>query len=87
MKNNVKYWLVGVLVFVVSFVFAAPYFAARTLPYVGGYGMGPMMMGGWGMHGGFGWFGGPGMLAMGIFPLLLLGLIVAGIVWAVRSSR
>ena len=99
MNQTLKYVLIGVLVFVVAFVVALPFFGVGSTaaswgtygcPAYGhgfrGWGMGPRMMGGWGMSGAFGWLGGLMILRMWLLPLLILGLIVAGIVWVIRSQ-
>lgn len=93
MKNYWKYILVGALVFGLSFSVAMSFFGAGTFgrfasPYGQGFnswGMGSHMMGGWGMHGISGFFGGFWMLGMWLIPLLTLGLIITGIVWLIRS--
>jgi hypothetical protein len=64
----------------------------------GAWGMGSgMMRGGWGFPGmtlapaastgvgGFGLFGGLMMLGMFLYPLLILGLIAAGVYWLVKT--
>ncbi len=84
MKNSGKYILIGILVFVTSFAFSVPFFGRTAYPCANGFSGSPMM-GSWGMHSGFGWFGGLGMFAMWLVPLLTLGLIIAGIVWLVKS--
>ncbi len=84
MKNSGKYILIGILVFVASFALSMPFFGRAAYPYANGFG-GGSMMGTWGMHSGFGWFGGLGMIAMWLVPLLTLGLVIAGIVWIVKS--
>lgn len=92
MKNNWKYILVGFLIFVVAFASAMPFFGAvrfGSYAYPQGqssWTMGSRMMGGgWGAHGLFGLFGGFGILGMWLIPLLILGLIVAGIIWVIQT--
>lgn len=78
-------WIIGIAVvlIVASIIFSTvmSFFFPRT----GGYGMmgsyGPGMMGGFGMP-----FFGPGMIAMLLWPVLIIGLIVLGVVWLVRSG-
>ena len=78
-------WIIGIAVvlIVASIIFSMvmPFFFPRT----GGYGMmGPGysgMMGGYGMP-----FFGIGMIAMLLWPALVIGLIVLGMVWLVRST-
>lgn len=84
MKNSGKYILIGILVFVGSFALSMPFFGRTAYPCASGFG-GGSMMGGWGMHNGLGWFGGLGMFTMWLFPILILGLIITGIVWVVKS--
>lgn len=98
MNNTLKYILVGALVFALVFFVALPFFGGNIAPWATGcgwnrggtvWGMGSgMMWDGWGfpgMGGGFGLFGGLMMLGMFLFPLLILGLIVAGIFWFVSN--
>ncbi len=79
-------WIIGIAVvlMVVAIIFSiiAPFFFPRT----GGYGMmGPGMMGS-GMMGGLGLSTfGPGMITMLLWPVLIIGLIVLGVVWLVRN--
>jgi hypothetical protein len=92
MKNNSKYILVGVLVFIIAFVATLSFtgtgtFGSYARPFGHGWGMGSHMMGGWGISGIFGLFGGFGMLGMWLIPLLTLGLIVAGIVWVIQTTN
>ncbi len=89
MKTNYKYILVGVLVFVIAFVATLSFsgtgmFGSHARPIGHGWGMGSHMMGGWGMPG---LFGGFGMLGMWLIPMLILGLIVAGIVWVIQIAN
>jgi len=83
-------WIIGIAVvlIVASIIFSTvmSFFFPRTGP--GGYGMmGPShMFGGGGMMGGFGMpFFGLGMITMLLWPALIIGLIVLGVVWLVRS--
>jgi|GEM_PF-1236727 len=97
MNNILKYILVGGLVFALVFVVALPFFGASNSWAFGcgwgrggaTWGMGPGMMGrGWGfpgMMGGFGLFGGLMMFGMLLYPILIIGLIVAGIFWLVKT--
>lgn len=91
MKTIYKYISVGVLVFIIAFVSSLFFLGAGTFgSYVHPHGfnswrLGSHMMGGWGMHGVTGFFGGFWMLGMWLIPLLTLGLIIAGIVWVIRS--
>ncbi len=79
-------WIIGIAVvlIVASIIFSTvmPFFFPRTGP--GSYGMmGPGyggMMGGYGMP-----FFGLGMITMLLWPVLIIGLIVLGVVWLVRS--
>jgi len=76
-------WIIGVAVvlIVASTIFSTvmPFFFPRT--DLGGYGMmGPGMMGGFGMP-----FFGFGMITMLLWPALIIGLIVFGVVWLVRN--
>jgi hypothetical protein len=98
MNNTLKYILVGVLVFALVFFVALPFFGANATPWATGcgwnsggaaWGMGPGMMGGWGfpgIMGGFGSFGGLMMLGMFLYPLLILGLVTAGVYWLVKIA-
>lgn len=69
---------IAVVLIVTSVIFSTimPFFMPRT----GGYG--PGMMGGYGM--GMPFFG-FGMIAMLLWPVLVIGLIVLGAVWLVRN--
>ena len=81
-------WIIGIVLAVVLLQFAMPFVWQLLYPVTGAYGYGmPMMrgggygspmMGGYGMHTGFGFFGG---FFMVLFPLGLLALIVLGIVY------
>ncbi|MBS4016276.1 MAG: hypothetical protein KGZ86_07595 [Candidatus Latescibacteria bacterium] len=50
-----------------------------------------MMRGGWGFSGGmmsgFGMFGGLMMFGNFLYPVLIVGLAVAGIVWLVKAAQ
>ena len=75
---------VGVILIVTAVVFSTlwPLFAART-GWTGPSMMGPGHMGGGGMMGGWGMpFFGMGKL---LSPLLIVGLVVIGAIWLVRS--
>jgi len=94
MKNIWKWVLLFVLVFALVFVAAVPFFMHSTLGAGFGWGMYPgrgmMSFNGpfGGMHGGFGFFGGPFMMA-GRFlgPILFLGLVVLVIILAVNLFK
>lgn len=90
MNNTLKYILVGALVFALVFFVALPFFGANAAPWATGCGWNHGG-GAWGfpggMMGGFGLFGGLMMLGMFLYPLVVLGLIVAGIVWLVKATN
>lgn len=82
--NKVNWIQVGVFAVVVLLVLLIGASLFGGFGRYGGYGpgmMGPGMMGGWGFAP-FGWLG---MIFMWIIPLGFLTLLVAGIVWLVRS--
>jgi hypothetical protein len=100
MNNALKYILVGVLFFALGFVAATPFWGVGASSITGcgwgqdgtAWGMGPgMMPGGWGFPGGmmtgFGMFGGLMMFGMFLYPVLIVGLIAAGIVWLVKAAQ
>lgn len=71
-------WILGIAVLVLALAVAASLVLPFFFPASAGYGMmGPGMMGGIGMP-----FLGFGMF---LWPLLLIGLVVAGAVWLVRG--
>ena len=76
MKDIWKYLLVGLAIFLLVFLIGLFFIFSGGW---GQYGMGPWMMGN---YGGFGWLM---MLGMILLPLLVIGVIVAGIVWLARS--
>lgn len=100
MNTTLKYILFGGLFFILGFAAALPFFGA-SVPWGAAcswgqdgaaWGQGPgMMQGGWGFPGGmmtgFGMFGGLMMLGMFLYPVLIVGLIVAGIVWLVKAAQ
>ena len=95
MNNTLKYLLIGALVFVLVFLAALPFFGAGVPGVFGcgwngnatAWGMGRgMMRGSWGMPVGFGAFGGLMMLGMFLRPLLVWGLIAAGVYWLIRNA-
>lgn len=72
-------WILGVAVLVIALAVAASLVLPFFSPAGAGYGMmGPGMMGGWG---GMPFFG----FGMFLWPLLPIGLVVAGAVWLVRG--
>lgn len=100
MNNTLKYILVGVLFFALGFAVALPFFGVNVPWGVAcGWGQdgtawaqGPgMMRGGWGFPGGmmtgFGIFGGLMIFGMFLYPLLIVGLVVAGIAWLVKAVQ
>lgn len=83
MKAVWKWLLVGLLVFALVFFSALPFFVGWGW---GPYGMmGPGMMGGVPMMGGFGFFGFLMMLGMWLVPLALIVAVVASIVALARG--
>lgn len=88
MNNTLKYILVGALVFALVFFVALPFFGANAGPW--GIGCG-WNRGGWGFPGGmmngFGLFGWWIMFGMLLYPILIIGLIVAGLVWLVKATN
>lgn len=97
MNKTLRYILVGVLVFALVFFITLPFFGVGSSWAFhcgwnqGGWGMGPSMMRwGWGFPGmmsGFGLFGGLMMFGMFLYPILIIGLIVAGITWLVKAVQ
>ena len=98
MNNTLKYILVGTLVFAMVFFVALPFFGTNTPRAIGcgwsrggaTWGMGPGMTlapGASAGVGGFGMFGGLMMFGMLLYPILIIGLIVAGIVWLVKKAQ
>ena len=86
MSNVWKYLLVGLLVFILVFAIALPFFGGRWAPYgMGPWMMGPGMMHGYNGFGGFGMYGGLMMLGMILLPLLLIGAVIAGVAALVRG--
>lgn len=100
MNPILKYVLFGGLFFSLGFVTALPFFGVNV-PWGAAcgwgqdgaaWGIGPgMMRGGWGFPGGmmtgFGMFGGLMMLGMFLYPVLIVGLIAAGIVWLIKAAQ
>jgi hypothetical protein len=76
MKDVWKYLLVGLGIFLLVFLIGLFFFTGGGW---GQYGMGPWMMGG---YDGFGWLM---MFGMILLSLLVIGSIIAGIVWLARS--
>ncbi len=79
-------WMVGVAALLLVLAFAAVMILPFFFPATGGYGMmgqgmlGRGMMGGWGRMGGFG-------SGMFIWPLILIGIVVAVVFWVGRGQR
>jgi hypothetical protein len=86
MNNAWKYLLVGLLIFVLVFAMALPFFGGGWGPYqMGPWMMGPRMMHGYNGFGGFSMFGGLMMFGMILVPLILIGAVIAGVVALVRG--
>ena len=84
-------WVIGISIILIAITVIASSILPFLLPQAawGGWQgmMGPgHMFGGGGMTGGFGMpFFGLGMITMLLWPVLIIGLIVLGVVWLVRS--
>jgi hypothetical protein len=74
-------WMLGLAALLLVLAFAASMILPFLSPVTGGYGMmGQGMLGGWGRMGGFG-------SGMFIWPLMLIGIVLAVVFWGGRGQR